>query len=234
MSFATAAASSATASLAAEASSGAPRAMCIPPRTGAGSGSCSRPRSSALRRPAAHAESTTACTSPMPPPAACSNRSAIALCASFARCASSSLRRRPIPTWPEGLRATEFDPEHDAHAFHAAQQEAFADAWEYTGRDFESWSKTNLQSERFDPALWCVVRAGDEIAAGAICTARHVRRRLRPDPLHASPMAQARRRRGAPRGRVPQALGGWRASASGWASTRRATPERFASTSGPE
>jgi mycothiol synthase len=77
----------------------------------------------------------------------------------------------PLPTWPEGLRATEFDPEHDAHAFHAAQQEAFADAWEYTGRDFESWSKTNLQSERYDPALWSVIRAGDEIAAGAICTA---------------------------------------------------------------
>ncbi len=26
-------------------------------------------------------------------------------------------------------------------------------------------------SGRFDPALWCVVRAGDEIAAGTICTA---------------------------------------------------------------
>jgi GNAT superfamily N-acetyltransferase len=77
----------------------------------------------------------------------------------------------PIPTWPEGLRAADFDPERDALAFHAAQQEAFADAWEYTGRDFESWSKTNLQSERYDPALWSVVRAGDEIAAGAICTA---------------------------------------------------------------
>ena len=102
MSFETAAASSATASPAAEASSGAPRAMCIPPRTGAGSGSCSRPRSSALRRPAAHAESTTACTSPMPPPAACSNRSAIALCASFARCASSSLRRRRSRLGPRG------------------------------------------------------------------------------------------------------------------------------------
>lgn len=77
----------------------------------------------------------------------------------------------PMPTWPEGLCVAAFEPERDAHAFHAAQQEAFADAWEYTGRDFESWSKTNLKSERFDPGLWCVVRAGDEIAAGAICTA---------------------------------------------------------------
>jgi len=75
------------------------------------------------------------------------------------------------PTWPEGLRVDAFDPERDALAFHAAQQEAFADAWEHTARDFESWSETNLASERFDPALWCVVRAGDEIAAGSICTA---------------------------------------------------------------
>jgi len=59
-----------------------------------------------------------------------------------------------------------FDPEHDAPEFHAALQEAFADVWGFTPRDFETWSKLSLQSERFDPTLWCVVRAGDEIAAG--------------------------------------------------------------------
>jgi len=77
----------------------------------------------------------------------------------------------PMPTWPDGLSATSFDPERDAVAFHAAQQEAFAEHWEYVFRDFESWSSTHLTSARFDPALWCVVRAGDEIAAGTICTA---------------------------------------------------------------
>ena len=76
----------------------------------------------------------------------------------------------PRPAWPEGLRVAAFDPERDALAFHAAQQEAFADHWEYIARDFESWSKSHLTSERFDPALWCVVKAGDEIAAGTICT----------------------------------------------------------------
>jgi mycothiol synthase len=74
------------------------------------------------------------------------------------------------PSWPEGLRVVPFDPEKDARAFHAAHQEAFADHWGYTPRDFETWSKANLESERFDPALWCVVRAGDEIVAGTICT----------------------------------------------------------------
>jgi mycothiol synthase len=76
----------------------------------------------------------------------------------------------PAPEWPDGLRVVSFDAEHDAHAFHAAGQEAFADHWDYTPRDFESWSKSHLASERFDPTLWCVVRAGDEIAAGTICT----------------------------------------------------------------
>jgi mycothiol synthase len=76
----------------------------------------------------------------------------------------------PAPEWPDGLRVVPFDPERDAREFHAADEEAFADAWGHTPSDFDSWSKAHLGSERFDPALWCVVRAGDEIAAGTICT----------------------------------------------------------------
>jgi mycothiol synthase len=76
----------------------------------------------------------------------------------------------PAPEWPDGLRVVAFDPQRDAVEFHAAHQEAFADHWDYTPREFESWSKGHLGSERFDPTLWCVVRAGAEIAAGTICT----------------------------------------------------------------
>jgi GNAT superfamily N-acetyltransferase len=78
--------------------------------------------------------------------------------------------RPPAPEWPDGLRVVAFDPERDALEFHAAHQEAFADAWDYVPRDFEAWSKVTLGSERFDPTLWCVLRAEDEIAAGTICT----------------------------------------------------------------
>jgi mycothiol synthase len=74
------------------------------------------------------------------------------------------------PEWPDGLRVAPFDPERDALAFHVAHQEAFADHWDYSPRDFESWSSAHVGIERFDPTLWCVVRAGDEIAAGTICT----------------------------------------------------------------
>ena len=30
--------------------------------------------------------------------------------------------------------------------------------------------RPHIESERFDPTLWCVIRAGDEIAVGTICT----------------------------------------------------------------
>jgi mycothiol synthase len=76
----------------------------------------------------------------------------------------------PAPEWPDGLRIVPFDPEQDAIEFHAAQEEAFADHWDNTPRDFAAWSKSALGSERFDPALWCVVRARNEIAAGTIST----------------------------------------------------------------
>jgi ribosomal protein S18 acetylase RimI-like enzyme len=72
--------------------------------------------------------------------------------------------------WPDEMRVVPFDPERDAHEFHAAHQETFADVWDFTPRDFESWSKEHLADERFDRTLWCVVRAGDELAAGTICT----------------------------------------------------------------
>jgi GNAT superfamily N-acetyltransferase len=76
----------------------------------------------------------------------------------------------PPAEWPDGLRAAPFDPDRDAREFHAAHQESFSDHWGYTPRDFETWSKVHLRSERFDPSLWCVVRAGHEIAAGTIST----------------------------------------------------------------
>ncbi len=76
----------------------------------------------------------------------------------------------PAPEWPGGLRIVPFDPERDACEFHAAEEEAFADDWGYTPHTFDWWSKVFLGSERFDPTLWCVVRADDEIAAGTIST----------------------------------------------------------------
>lgn len=75
----------------------------------------------------------------------------------------------PSPVWPDGLVAAPFDPERDARAFHAAQQEAFADHWESKPRSFDDWATDHLEAPGFTPALWTVVSDGDEIAAGVIC-----------------------------------------------------------------
>jgi mycothiol synthase len=76
----------------------------------------------------------------------------------------------PAPEWPDGLRVVSFEEGCDAPKFHAAHQEAFSDHWDHTRSDVASWARSYLGTARFDPALWCVVRAGDEIAAGTICT----------------------------------------------------------------
>ncbi len=75
------------------------------------------------------------------------------------------------PEWPDGLAPDEFDAVRDVAAFHAAEQEAFADHWEFRPRDLARWRELHIETERFDASLWRVVRAGDEVAAGAICEA---------------------------------------------------------------
>lgn len=75
------------------------------------------------------------------------------------------------PQWPGTAVPGEFDADRDAGAFHAAQQEAFADHWEHRRREFADWRDFHIATERFDPWLWVVVRDGDELAAGAICEA---------------------------------------------------------------
>ena len=77
----------------------------------------------------------------------------------------------PPAALPAGLVAGEFDAARDAEAFHAAQQEAFSDHWEFRARTLSEWRSFHVEAESFDPSLWGVVRAGDEIAAGAICEA---------------------------------------------------------------
>jgi mycothiol synthase len=75
------------------------------------------------------------------------------------------------PQWPAGFVADEFDAERDAPAFHAAEQEAFADHWEYRPRDLARWRELHIDTGHFDASLWRIVRDGDEVVAGAICEA---------------------------------------------------------------
>jgi len=88
--------------------------------------------------------------------------------------------------------------------------------------------EVNLDGERFDATLWCVVRDGDEIAAGTVCTG----------DTYGGGFVHAlfTRRRGVGAALLADAFGRfWERGEhrSGSVSTRRTRPARSASTNAP-
>jgi mycothiol synthase len=76
----------------------------------------------------------------------------------------------PAPEWPEGITVRTFEPERDARAVYHAQNEGFADMWEYVVSPYEEWEHHMIGYEGFDPTLFFLALDGDEIAG--ICLAR--------------------------------------------------------------
>jgi mycothiol synthase len=77
------------------------------------------------------------------------------------------------PEWPAGLEFDRFRLD-DAHAFHAAVEEAFAHEWGHTTMPFEEWKQFRLEAPDTDLSLWFVARDGAELAGFARCEAnRH-------------------------------------------------------------
>src|SRR5437764_8745471 len=73
----------------------------------------------------------------------------------------------PEPEWPEGLEPRPFEREH-AHAFWAADDEAFQDEADYESQPFDEFVAHRLGRPGFDPELWTAVWDGDEVAATVI------------------------------------------------------------------
>jgi mycothiol synthase len=70
------------------------------------------------------------------------------------------------------LRVEPFHEEH-ALAFHEAIEDAWQDHWGHSPRPFSVFRERLLEGPRYDPALWRLVWAGDEIAGGTICEPEH-------------------------------------------------------------
>lgn len=77
-----------------------------------------------------------------------------------------AIRLEARPDVPAGV-AVETFREEDARAFHAALEESFEDHWEHHATPFEEWWDRQRSSPGFDPALWLLVRDGDEIVAAS-------------------------------------------------------------------
>jgi mycothiol synthase len=74
-----------------------------------------------------------------------------------------------VPAWPEGITIRTFVPGQDEFAVFTADQEAFQDHWGYMPINFELWEHWALKREGFDPSLWFLAVAGDEIAGLSLC-----------------------------------------------------------------
>jgi len=73
------------------------------------------------------------------------------------------------PKWPTGVSVKAFKPGRDDRPVHAMIQEAFADNHQNAPISFEGWRTLMIERESFDPSLWFLATAGDQIVGAALC-----------------------------------------------------------------
>jgi len=78
----------------------------------------------------------------------------------------------PEPVWPAGLELRPYTPEL-LYAVYEADQEVFRDHWGHVRQEFDLWQHWTVQREGFDPQLWFLLFAGEEIAAYELCEYQH-------------------------------------------------------------
>jgi mycothiol synthase len=71
--------------------------------------------------------------------------------------------------WPEGIAVREVRAGEE-RAVHAANDDAFADHWEFEPKPYERWARWTFESERFDPSLNFLALDGEEIAGICLCS----------------------------------------------------------------
>jgi mycothiol synthase len=72
------------------------------------------------------------------------------------------------PVVPEGIEIRPYVHPGDERAVYEAHVEAFADHWEYHTEPYEQWRQFSVEARNFDPTLWFVAWAGDEVAGYAL------------------------------------------------------------------
>lgn len=74
------------------------------------------------------------------------------------------------PEWPEGVAVRPFVPERDARAVFELMDKVFSDHWGHVPGNFDEWRHRKIERADFDPTLWFIAYAGDQIAGGSLCS----------------------------------------------------------------
>jgi ribosomal protein S18 acetylase RimI-like enzyme len=69
----------------------------------------------------------------------------------------------PEPEWPDGFTVRTARPGEEERIYDA-HMGSFADTWMFEREPFEIWSHWFLKDTAFDPTLWFLAEAGDELA----------------------------------------------------------------------
>jgi ribosomal protein S18 acetylase RimI-like enzyme len=73
----------------------------------------------------------------------------------------------PEPQWPEGFSVRPMRPGEEERVYEV-HQTSFEDAWMFQREPFEIWKHWFLKDAAFDPSLWFLAEAGDELAGIAL------------------------------------------------------------------
>jgi mycothiol synthase len=70
----------------------------------------------------------------------------------------------PEPVAPDGFELRGYRPGEDDERIHGMHQDAFAEHWEFTPEPFEAWLRWRTSRGDYNPELWRLAVAGDELA----------------------------------------------------------------------
>lgn len=74
----------------------------------------------------------------------------------------------PAPEWPAGITVRTYQPGQDERRTYEAVEDSFRDLWGRPRNTFERFLRLT-SGDGFDPSLWFLAMAGDEVAGVSLC-----------------------------------------------------------------